>query len=676
MATVWSALAGNTTEQINKSHLTTALAGYALKTDIPSLATLSWSGYSSGSYNGSTDASISIPNNTNQLTNGAGFITSSALASYIQHIEVDTDDLTGRSGSFFFGGREALASGYDYVGIQVGDNLDKWQISALDTGLKWRQNDNGGTNTNWGTWRTILDSTNWNSYITLSSIGADAKYLPLAGGVMTGNISFKGSGSTYQMIKFKSSTDAYGHGLVLGGGGLVAIGGGESQDVMAAQSDGSTERMMIGNDGEIEIYSNLQSGWDSRHSMIFNTNGMLTMDGGQSKAYQLFVKEGSDTSNYWHKLGTFVTAGYRFNLVINIYSGDGYNGEARQNSYAHIIIKDGFQSTPSVTNCLGITCERYGNASQIQIRVNVTNRPNRASATGDVWVLLPWNYANGNYTIEGDFASWNHNSSTSGDTTTPPTHNQLEVMYLDNAYLTSNVASATKLQTPRTLWGQSFDGTDNVNGIITCTTLAIATSYTDVWTDSNGNKHPWYGYDHRYPNTGVFSTTISDYFGLTLKTGSGYICMQQNGNVGIGTTSSSYKLHVAGVIYSTTGIFSDGYVSALGQNTSSDIRKKDIKKNFVLSVDEIASAPSVKYLWKDDKDKGLQVGSIAQYWQNVLPEAVHEGNDGYLTMQYGVIALLASISTARKVQDHERRIKELEKECERLRTEVEQLRTN
>lgn len=34
------------------------------------------------------------------------------------------------------------------------------------------------------------------------------------------------------------------------------------------------------------------------------------------------------------------------------------------------------------------------------------------------------------------------------------------------ACLDSNVASATKLQTPRTIWGQSFDGTGNVNGTI------------------------------------------------------------------------------------------------------------------------------------------------------------------------------------------------------------------
>jgi hypothetical protein len=57
-----------------------ALEPYALKTAIPTSLknpnALSWSGYSSGSYDGSTAQSITIPNNTNQLNNGAGFITS------------------------------------------------------------------------------------------------------------------------------------------------------------------------------------------------------------------------------------------------------------------------------------------------------------------------------------------------------------------------------------------------------------------------------------------------------------------------------------------------------------------------------------------------------------------------------------------------------------------------
>lgn len=42
-------------------------------------------------------------------------------------------------------------------------------------------------------------------------------------------------------------------------------------------------------------------------------------------------------------------------------------------------------------------------------------------------------------------------------------------------------------------------------------------SWDDVWSDGT-NSHPWYGFDHRYPNTGAYSTTITDYFGMTIKT--------------------------------------------------------------------------------------------------------------------------------------------------------------
>lgn len=42
-------------------------------------------------------------------------------------------------------------------------------------------------------------------------------------------------------------------------------------------------------------------------------------------------------------------------------------------------------------------------------------------------------------------------------------------------------------------------------------------TWDDVWSDGT-NTHPWYGFDHRYPNTRAFSTTISDYFGMTIRT--------------------------------------------------------------------------------------------------------------------------------------------------------------
>lgn len=54
--------------------------------------------------------------------------------------------------------------------------------------------------------------------------------------------------------------------------------------------------------------------------------------------------------------------------------------------------------------------------------------------------------------------------------------------------------------------GRNFDG--NINW---------SSNWNNVWSDGI-NKHPWYGFDHRYPKTGAYSTTITDYFGMTIKT--------------------------------------------------------------------------------------------------------------------------------------------------------------
>ena len=108
----------------------------------------------------------------------------------------------------------------------------------------------------------------------------DTTKLPLAGGNMTGNIGYTGSKSTSSMIKFMNNTaDAYGNGIYIGGGGATIIGGGESSDVMAGQVNAGDEILYLGNDSDVNIFTNLQGGWDSRKTFTFSANGNVTFAG-------------------------------------------------------------------------------------------------------------------------------------------------------------------------------------------------------------------------------------------------------------------------------------------------------------------------------------------------------------------------------------------------------------
>ena len=61
------------------------------------------------------------------------------------------------AGSYFFSGNNLIGGVNDWVGIQAGYSVDKWQIIGDGTYLLFRQNDYGGTNTtNWNDWRALL----------------------------------------------------------------------------------------------------------------------------------------------------------------------------------------------------------------------------------------------------------------------------------------------------------------------------------------------------------------------------------------------------------------------------------------------------------------------------------------------------------------------------------------
>lgn len=125
------------------------------------------------------------------------------------------------------------------------------------------------------------------------------------------------------------------------------------------------------------------------------------------------------------------------------------------------------------------------------------------------------------------------------------------------------------------------------------------------------------------------------------------------GKTYIGGTSA-YLEYANSVIHANVGIYSDSFIDAGVLSSSSDERLKENLRDVLLTVDQIAGAPAVEFDWKD-KSRGSSAGSIAQYWEKILPRNIHNYN-GHLSMEYGNIALIAAIILAREVKELRRKL--------------------
>lgn len=122
----------------------------------------------------------------------------------------------------------------------------------------------------------------------------------------------------------------------------------------------------------------------------------------------------------------------------------------------------------------------------------------------------------------------------------------------------------------------------------------------------------------------------------------------------------------------TNAVTFAGVVTASNISTSSDARLKTRIEDIALPIADIAAAPLWRYRRKDTGV--VDVGSTAQYWGAILPELTRTDEQGWMSLDYGKTALLASVSLARKADDHEARIKALEAENRALKQEIERIK--
>ena len=151
-----------------------------------------------------------------------------------------------------------------------------------------------------------------------------------------------------------------------------------------------------------EMQSNISQSASSIKSEVANTYTTQTATEALRKsATRTFTLTGAAGKAEWVKLGYLTSNGDDSSVLIHVYSGDRYNGQASQNAEFEIFVKDGWQQSVSATSAFGVSVSRIRNADDVKVKVMAFS-----STTCDIWAYMPWAYWNGHYTLQGDYKSW------------------------------------------------------------------------------------------------------------------------------------------------------------------------------------------------------------------------------------------------------------------------------
>lgn len=235
--------------------------------------------------------------------------------------------------------------------------------------------------------------------------------------------------------------------------------------------------------------------------------------------------------NHIIKVGTLTSGQYGHVCKLRFNSGIGYNASNQDKAMTVVI-----RASNGSANSKGFYFEAH--SESYRAGAFTTFYLHQTSKTQCELYMAAFDYS-GQSTYEISFSAgdlWTNEISVQSAL---PTSNIFTLPNYQIAYNDYNVASATKLQTARTIWGQSFDGTGNVDGTLTITNSGS----DDPHIISTVSK--WFHIVSKYKlvlYAGEYNSSQNDAINIL-----------SNHNVGIGV-DPSYKLHVKGDIYSSATI--------------------------------------------------------------------------------------------------------------------------
>ena len=91
------------------------------------------------------------------------------------------------------------------------------------------------------------------------------------------------------------------------------------------------------------------------------------------------------------------------------------------------------------------------------------------------------------------------------------------------------------------------------------------------------------------------------------------------------------------------------FESTMAMSVTSDERQKNIIDELEPSIEDIAAVRVVDFSYKRDRFNTPRAGSIAQDWQEVIPNAVTENQEGILSLDYGAVATVSAVTAAKEI---------------------------